>query len=128
MSRHRFDRILRHLVFSHQPEERPDDVSSEAYRWMLVDDFVDLFNSHRKEYVNPSSKICVDESMSKWNGLGGTWINIGLPNYITMDRKPEDGAEIQNAADGHSGIMLRLKIVKSAAANEENGADAEANG
>jgi hypothetical protein len=31
-----------------------------------------------------------------------------------MDRKPEDGAEIQNSADGYSGIMMRLKLVKSA--------------
>ena len=30
-----------------------------------------------------------------------------------MDRKPENGCEVQNACDGQSGIMLRLKMVKS---------------
>ena len=38
------------------------------------------------------------------------WINHGLPMYVAIDRKPKDGAEIQNSADGDSGIMLRLKI------------------
>lgn len=34
--------------------------------------------------------------------------------YIIIDLKPEQGCkEIQNAADGCSGIMMRLKIVKS---------------
>ena len=100
MSRNRFDALFRYVTWSFQPKERPEEMSSEDYRWMMVDDHVDLFNAHCKEYCSPLWKICVDKSMSKWNGLGGTWFNIGLPNFITMDRKPEDGAEIQNAADG----------------------------
>ena len=35
-----------------------------------------------------------------------------------IERKPDNGAEIQNLADVASGIMLRLKIVKSAAEEE----------
>jgi hypothetical protein len=31
-----------------------------------------------------------------------------------MDRKPEDGCKIQNSANGRSGIMMQLKLVKSA--------------
>ena len=53
-----------------------------------------------------SEWICVDESMSRWYGLGGSWINIGLPMYVSIDRKPESGCEIQNAACGISGVML----------------------
>ena len=34
--------------------------------------------------------------------------------YISIDRKPENGFEIQNSACGKSGVMLRLLIVKSA--------------
>jgi hypothetical protein len=52
----------------------------------------------------------------------GHWINHGLPQYILMDYKPEDGCEIQNAARGRIGIMIRLKLVKAArvdAAQEE---------
>ena len=38
--------------------------------------------------------------------------------YVEIDRKQENGCEIQNAACGHSGVMIRLKIVKTA--EEEN--------
>ena len=38
--------------------------------------------------------------------------------YVVIDRKPENGCEIQNAACGCSGVMIRLKVVKTA--EEEN--------
>ena len=47
----------------------------------------------------------MDESISRWYGHGGDWINIGLPMYVAMERKPENGA----------GIMLRLRIHKTKA-------------
>ena len=43
---------------------------------------------------------------------------MGLPMYVAMDRKPEHGCEIQNCCDAMSGIMLRLKLVKSQAAEQ----------
>ena len=119
MSRDRYEDILRYLLWSFQPDERPDGMSSETYRWMLVQDFVDRYNDHRKNHFTPSFLICVDESMSRWYGMGGHWINAGLPCYIAFDRKPEDGCEIQNSACGYSGIMLRLKLVRSAAGEAE---------
>ncbi len=82
-------------------------MASETYRWMKVDGFV-------VNCYTPSGTICVDESVGRWYGMGGTWINEGLPMYVSMDRKPEDGCEIQNSNDGNSTIMMRLKIVKSA--------------
>jgi hypothetical protein len=42
--------------------------------------------------------------------------------YMAIDRKPENGCKIQNAACGNSGVMLRLKLVKTA---EEEGANIE---
>ena len=66
----------------------------------------------------PSNEICVNESMSRWYGQGGHWINHGLPMYVAINKKLENGCEIQNAACGHSGVMIRLKIVKTA--EEEN--------
>jgi hypothetical protein len=51
--------------------------------------------------------------MSRWYGNGGYWIQLGLPQYIAIDRKPENGCEIQNSGCGQSGIMLRLKLVKT---------------
>ncbi len=91
-------------------------MSSEQYRWLLIEDF----NEHRSHYFHPTRwLICVDESMSRWYGLGGHWINMGLPMYVAIDRKPEDGMEVQNASCGHSNIMMQLKLVKTASANAE---------
>ena len=61
-----------------------------------------------------------DESIAHWYGLGGFWINIGLPQYIAQDQKPEDGCEIQNCACGVSGVMMHLKLVKTAEAKDHN--------
>ena len=55
---------------------------------------------------HPSDYICVDESMSRWHGIGGHWINSSLPQHIEIDRNPENGCEIQNAADVVSGIIM----------------------
>ena len=63
---------------------------------MLIDDMVEIFNRHREGYFLTSEWICVDESISHWYGLGVGWINIGLPMYISIDHKPENGCEIQN--------------------------------
>jgi hypothetical protein len=46
--------------------------------------------------------------------------------FILMDRKPEDGCEIQNAACGRTGIMICLKLVKTVReAHTEQGEDVE---
>jgi len=119
MTRPRFDELFQYMEWSEQPEERPEGMSRGQYRWMKVDDFVSRFNNHRVTHFEPSHLICVDESISRWYGLGGTWINCGLPFYVAIDRKPEDGCEIQNSCCAKTGIMLRLKIVKSPA-EEEN--------
>ena len=39
--------------------------------------------------------------------------------YVSIDRKPDNGAEIQNATCVRSGIMIRIRIVKSARNEEE---------
>ena len=120
MSRHRFGNLWRFTRFSKQPEVQPPHVSSETYRWMIVDDFVMYFNDHRESMFIPSSHICVDESISRWYGLGGEWINIGLPMYVAIDRKPENGCKIKDAACGKSKIMIRLKLVKTSTEEEAN--------
>lgn len=116
MTRKRFDILFETIRFSKQPKKRPLNTSSEEYRWTLVDDFINAFNLHRQEKFSPSHLICVDESISRWYGLGGSWINEGLPCYVAIDQKPENSCEIQNAACGVSGVMLQLKVVK----NKEN--------
>ena len=88
----------------------------EQYWGRLVDDFVSRFNEHRTQAFRPSELICENESMSRWYEAGGYCINHGLPQYMEIDRTPENGCEIQNAACGSSGIMMRLKLLK----NSEN--------
>ncbi len=51
--------------------------------------------------------------MLRWYGLGGEWIDVGLPTYRAMDRIPESGCEIKTTACGRSRIMLQKWIVKS---------------
>ena len=126
MSRDRFDTIFSHLRFCHQPDTCPIGMSSEDYRWMLVDSHVEAFNKHRADNFHPSDELCADESMSRWYGLGGFWINKGLPHYVAIDRKPENGCEIQDLADGKSGLMLRLKMVKSKNSREGSPEETEA--
>jgi hypothetical protein len=122
MPRQRFDILFRCLKFGEQPMLRAEGMSSERYRWLLVDDFVTNINAHRASNFIPSHHICVDESMARWYGLGGHWINMGLPQYIAIDRKPENGCEIQNSACGICGVMMCLKLVKTAAHDEEEAA------
>ncbi len=66
MGRVRFDELWTSVRFSYQPPTRPEDVSSEAYRWSLVDGFVSRFNNHRASTFIPSEFICVDEG----DGMG----------------------------------------------------------
>jgi hypothetical protein len=40
----RFDDLWRYICWSKQPVERPPEMSSEEFRWRLVDDFVEGFN------------------------------------------------------------------------------------
>jgi len=84
----------------------------------MVQDFVDRVNEHRSTHVQPGEVICIDESMTRWYGLGGSWINMGLPMHVAIDRKPENGCEIQDSCCAKSNVMLRLKIVKSATETE----------
>ena len=117
MSKNRFEDLFSCMRWSFQPAVptfKGESASSEVFRWKLVDDFVKNFNEHRANYFNPSEMICVDESMSRWYGQGGHWIKHGLTQYVAIDRKPENGCEIQNAACGMSGVMLRLKLIKGA--------------
>ena len=99
--------------FSEQCTTRPASMSNETFCWQLVDDFVLTFNKHRAATFEPSGMICVDESMVCWYGLDGCWISTSLLHYVGMDRKLEDGCKIQDLCCGKTGIICRLKLVKS---------------
>lgn len=57
--------------------------------------------------------------MIRWYGIGGAWIDMGLPHYVSIDRKPEDGCEVQTIACGTTGIIWRLEVVSTA--DDESG-------
>ncbi len=76
-----------------------------------MDDFVSAVNEHRAKNFMPSDTVCVDESISRWYGQGGSWIEHGLPHYMVIDRKTENGFEIQNSACGRSGVMMHPHVV-----------------
>ena len=80
---------------------------------MLVDNLVSYINQDCEDYFSLSAWICVGTSISHMYSMGGSWINDGLPEYRAIDFKPEKGCEIQNICDGQSGIMLRIKLVKT---------------
>lgn len=46
-----------------------------------------------------------------WNR--SEFLDVGLPFYGDIYRKPEYGCEIQNIADGEGGFMLGMPTVKS---------------
>lgn len=113
MSCNHFDTIWSALTFGRQPKLCPPTMSSEHYHWKLVDVFIENFNKHCQDCFVPSNLILVDESISRWYGQGGFWVNEGLHQYVVIDWKPENGCEIQNAACGWSGVMIQLKLVKT---------------
>ena len=119
MNRHRFDILWRHVRWIHHPDMWDEVTSHETHWRKLVEDFVTNYNEYHTQLFSPSYIICADESISKWYGQGGHWINLGLQIYVAMDRKPENGEEIQNSACGRSGVMMRLRIVKSEKNEEE---------
>jgi hypothetical protein len=49
----------------------------------------------------------------QWYGVGGAYIDVGLPMYFALKCKPDNRGKIQNLTNILLGIMLRLKFVKS---------------
>ncbi len=78
---------------------------------------LDGFNTCRASGISPGCHITVDESMSAWKGADATFVAEGEPHVTKIKRKPEGvGAELKCAADGDSGIMLRLDVMEGQAA------------
>ena len=77
---------------------------------------INISNYQRYQLSTPSILLCIDKSISRWYGVGGSWINIRLPSYIAIDQKAKNGCEIQNVVCGKSGVMIRLSVIN----NEED--------
>ena len=76
---HLFEQLRSCVRWSNQDVHRPEGMSHAKHCWQLVQDFVDRFNYHRSANFVPSDILCADDSMSKRNGMGVLWINIGFP-------------------------------------------------
>ena len=114
MGKNRFDDITRFYTVSvAKTAQLEDPAEANQWRWCLVDDFVVAFNKYNvKVFVRVSEDLCVDESFRRWYGFGGTWIQIGLPFYVSIDRKPGNDCEIWTMCDGRWQFMLSMEIVK----------------
>ena len=75
---------------------RGEGTSHEVHRQKTVEDFVTHFNEYHTQLFSTSDLICDDEYISRWYGQGGHWINLFLPMYVEIDRKPENRVDIQN--------------------------------
>ena len=108
MSRDRFEMLVRYMTF-HDPDL---DLAVPLDPWRKVRTFVNMFNLNRAENVTPGWVLVVDESTSKWRGLGD-WYDLGMPHITKIPRKPEPvGLELKDMCDGESGIMLYLEIME----------------
>lgn len=56
--------------------------------------------------------ICVDKRLFRQYGPGYDWIDTGLSNYVSLNRKYENGYENKTAACEESGMISSLEIVK----------------
>lgn len=120
MSRCRFDDLWSCMGYSETSLDSEVEENSLHSKWKMVKDFVDAINMHREVFFYPSSSLCIDESIIRWYGLGGKWIQKGLPHYVSIDRKPESGCEVQNVCCGTSGIMLKLHLVTGEQPESDN--------
>ena len=82
MNRHHFDMLWRHVIRRHQLYVKDEGKSHEAHQWKIIKDFVTHFNEYLTHLFSPLDIICYDESISRWYGQGGNWINLGLPMYV----------------------------------------------
>eukprot|EP00731_Ephydatia_muelleri_P037529 Em0497g2a len=103
---HRVDELLQHISFGKV-------VDGDPAHGILC--FIDHFNKCREDSYFPSWFICVDESMSAWRGKDGNFCSDGMPHVTKIARKPKGvGAELKDAADSETNIIIRLELQKGA--------------
>lgn len=107
MSHHRFEELEANISFSEI--ENPANCDC----WSEVEGFVEAINHHRCAVDTTFETIWVDESISRLCGLREDWSEIGLPNYVKLERKSESGCELKIACTGISGIMLAIELTKA---------------
>ena len=111
MGYHRFENILRALVFSDSDDDDDQEQGrEEADKWSLARRFVDSCNTTWQEALRPGYKITVDESMFAWYGQGDR--PGGLPRAGDQNKAYAKGigCEAKTIADALSGIMIGIEL------------------
>ena len=69
-------------------------MNMKEWEWQLVNYHIEKFNIYRLEIFSPSERLCLDKIFRSWYGLGGDWINLGMTQYVHMDKNLDSGCEI----------------------------------
>lgn len=67
-----------------------------------------------------STKYFVEKYIPSWYGIGGEWIKNDFPMYVDINRKPESNYDIHYDYDRNFGIVMWLRLVKTAVNEEAN--------
>jgi hypothetical protein len=98
MSKHRFDQILEHIVYSCEIESDPHSP---------IRGCLDAWNANMQDIFEPSSTVCLDESMSMWS------TKSTCPGWQYVDRKPTStGMEYHTISCAQSKILFHLELVE----------------
>ena len=54
----------------------------KEWKWQFINNQTGGFNKNTLERFYPLDILSVDKSFSRWYGLGGDWINLGIPEYV----------------------------------------------
>lgn len=66
--------------------------------------------------------------MSRWLGLGGYWIDVGLPHFTALDRKPENSLKIKTVRCVRNGVMLNIDLNLGSNSPQQNSDTGNAHG
>ena len=110
MGRNRFELIWTCYVWSVQPDVRPPEMTSAEYRWMLIRDHVDNFNRHRAVNFHPGGTLIVDETIIRWYGMGGEYVNVGAMAWV--GNMSMSGSHIMSPSIGSPTMDSRSKIAR----------------
>ena len=113
MTYERYTAISTHLTFAEPPDLRqPGPGKGSGKGFWAIQPLIDAFNECRERVISPGSKLCADESMTKWRAVITLVLGVPVPCILKMKAKPVPvGMMTKNLACAASGVMLRLEMV-----------------
>lgn len=109
ITKNRFEMITKNFQLE---GPRPEGNIDEFFQ---VRQFVEDFNRHRLQVVNPGPTIVIDECMSYYEGMNSKYSANGCPGLTKIIRKPLGiGIELKAACDGDTNCLMKLEIQEGA--------------